>query len=61
MLISIIITLIILYLTLWIIDQTPIDGTVKIIIYAVVIAIVILYLLQNLGFIVNYHLVFPHS
>lgn len=45
-LITILVYLIIVGLLLWIVDQLPIDGTIKHIIQAVVIVVIVLWLLQ---------------
>jgi hypothetical protein len=44
-LISIVVTLIVVGLLLWLINFLPLDGTIKQIIHAVVIVVVILYLI----------------
>jgi hypothetical protein len=49
MLISIVVTLIVLGLLLWVVDQIPMDATIKRIIHVAVIVVVVLYLLQFLG------------
>lgn len=48
-LISLIITLVIIGFVLYLINLLPIDGKIKQIIYAVVILIVIIWVLQSLG------------
>jgi hypothetical protein len=47
--ISVIVTLVILGLLLWVVDQLPIDGTIKRIIHVVVIVAAVLFVLQALG------------
>lgn len=48
-LVSLIVFLIIIGLLLYLVNMLPIDGTIKNIIYVVVIVFVIIWLLQNLG------------
>lgn len=49
MLIQIIVALVLLGLALWVIDQVPIDATVKRIIHVIVIVVAVLWVLQVFG------------
>lgn len=50
MLIQIIVALVLLGLALWVVDQIPIDATVKRIIHVIVIVVAVLWVLQVFGF-----------
>ena len=52
MLISIIVSLVILGLLLWLVDMLPIDGRIKTIINVVVIIAIIIWLLQIVGVVI---------